>query len=198
MMENDNKRIHWHAFGGHDPQRYEVTKMKQLIVFLLLISFLAIAGCDRRSRSIPKGHFRVAIDNVIDHEEFVVTNIRIKFRGKRSVTVSRKDGDIRTVSGIVVEDQSGNSPSVLGADLVIGVALFKAAGAANSIKWYAQMDDGTGNTLGSVFGHPRTLPVEAETIRDILELSISEGNYPFDEMITIAQLQGDSIALKVK
>ncbi len=202
-MPNNRVESDWCSAGASHQHltrhvMHEGNHMRQLIIFLLSIIVLCITGCKKDSSQILHGSFHVSIVNISEHDDLVITNIRLEIRGKQTVSISRKGGGQSSLGSISVEPTTSGVSGVSVVDVAVAAALVKIPGKTNFIKWLVQLSERRGNTVGNQFGSPLTLPVEAENIKDVLELSISEGFHPLSQDIEIGQFQGEPIVLAVK
>ena len=173
--------------------------MRSTFFALLAIIVLSVSGCQPESEPIPDGSFRVTILEMAQYDDLVAANLRLEFMGKQTVSVARKGGGASTSSSIAVDPSTNRDSHGIGVvDVPFVATLTEIPGSTSMLKWLIGLNERRGNVLGTRSGNPLSIPVEAEKLGDILELSISEGFHPLGQDITIGTFQGQPMVLSVK
>lgn len=147
---------------------------------------LGLAGCDPRPPRPEEGKFRLEVDRVLETDDLLVVRLNLTFTGEQRVQFSEKGGR----DAALISPQPGAD---LGTCEAIVVADRVKSGDRQLLKWFIRFE-GPGVTAGAPF----VITTEPDqTLDDLVQLTVADGEYDFGTDLEIATLRGDPVHLKV-
>jgi hypothetical protein len=136
---------------------------------------------------VPEGKVRIEIDSILKTSDSRCVRLGLAFKGQKTVYV-QQSGDSES-AGISPDPESG----VASCSLLILADLFDSPDGAR-LKWLHQIQG-----KGVVAGGPSILAVDqAHTIDGVVKIVLSPGDYDIGQEIAVAEVNGDTLTLRVE
>jgi hypothetical protein len=163
--------------------------MKKTTLCLFTLCLICLfCGCRESKDQIPEGSFRLTTVTVVDTKDIVVKQAIVEAVGKRSVKVT-EEGGLSSVSNV----EPLRDKKTMNVRIAFVASLIKRSDSPNIIKWLIQLES-TGTTAGG----PSTFQVEADSLDNILQLTLSDGVFPLGNDLVVGKFQGKPIVLLVE
>ena len=161
--------------------------MRTVAVILAAAGVAILSGCTGKAPPVTDGKVRIDVENTLETSDSRCVRLRLSFRGQKTVYV-RQQGDSES-AGIPPDAKSG----IASCSVVILADGFDSSDGPR-LKWLHQIQG-----QGIVAGGPSILPVDqAHTIDEFVKIGLSSGEYDIGKEIAIAEINGDTLTLRVE
>jgi hypothetical protein len=155
----------------------------------LASAVVTVAGCRKRTESIPAGSFRVAVEEVVDDHLVLVKRITITAPGRRRVGISA-GGNFDWNWG-----DPDRETGLMSVHMISVAQLIRLPSASeNVLRGVVRMKSG-----GGALWVPLERPAgTAASLRDLLSLRLDSGIHPLSRDLTLGYLPDRELILRVE
>ena len=156
----------------------------------LLPLFAACDGNGENSLSLGRDRYQVEVDPLFHDEEMTLSRLTVEARGKRILTLTAGGRD----QAVTVEPEPNAASDQVTFEVICVGSLVRPPQGDWHLTWMTRIRGG-----GTSAGGPLRLSVKpASQVEKIFRLDPKAGEYSLGESVTLGDLRGSAVTLKVE